>query len=288
VKSLAAFPSVMDMMGRQPQWVESVGDAFLAQPDDVMDSVQRLRVQAQKAGTLKSNEQQKVVTQQSGGTTIVQIEPASPQVVYVPSYNPTVVYGAWPYPAYPPAYYPPPPGSVFATSLVAGIGFGLGVAAVNSMWGGFNWGSHDVNINVNRYNNINVNQRLDVNRSNVNWQHNPRTVATCRTGIRTLRTGSTRSVSRGWPIARRVVSSAWARQVVVCRTSSAWVRAEAVCRTSVTRSVSVRPSRSRAYRPVDSRTFGAERESPGWRAESAAGWRGSSTCRSGRCAQPCA
>ncbi|MEK7320769.1 MAG: DUF3300 domain-containing protein [Pseudomonadota bacterium] len=173
VKSLAAFPSVMDMMGRQPQWVESVGDAFLAQPDDVMDSVQRLRVQAQKAGTLKSNEQQKVVTQQSGGTTIVQIEPASPQVVYVPSYNPTVVYGAWPYPAYPPAYYPPPPGSVFATSLVAGIGFGLGVAAVNSMWGGFNWGSHDVNINVNRYNNINVNQRLDVNRSNVNWQHNP-------------------------------------------------------------------------------------------------------------------
>jgi hypothetical protein len=94
----------------------------------------------------------------------VQIEPANPQVVYVPTYNPTVVYGAWPYPAYPPAYYPPPPGSVFATSLVAGVGFGLGVAAVNSLWGGFDWGHHDVNINVNRYNNINVNQRLDVNR----------------------------------------------------------------------------------------------------------------------------
>ncbi|MGO4762645.1 DUF3300 domain-containing protein [Cupriavidus sp. 2KB_3] len=173
VQSLVAFPSVMDMMGRQPQWVNSVGDAFLAQPDDVMDSVQRLRVQAQKAGTLKTTEQQKVVTQQSGGTTIVQIEPANPQVVYVPTYNPTVVYGAWPYPAYPPAYYPPPPGSVFASALVAGVGFGLGVAAVNSLWGGFNWNSHDVNINVNRYNNINVNQRLDVNRSNVNWQHNP-------------------------------------------------------------------------------------------------------------------
>jgi len=173
VKSLVAFPSVMDLMGRQPQWVQNVGDAFLAQPDDVMDSVQHLRVQAQKAGSLKTNEQQKVVTQQSGGTTIVQIEPASPQVVYVPSYNPTVVYGAWPYPAYPPAYYPPPPGSVFATSLVAGIGFGLGVAAVNSMWGGFNWGNHDVNINVNRYNNVNVNQQLNVNRTNVNWQHNP-------------------------------------------------------------------------------------------------------------------
>ncbi len=173
VQSLVAFPSVMDMLGRQPQWVQSVGDAFLAQPDDVMDSVQRLRVQAQRAGTLKTTEQQKVVTQQSGGTTIVQIEPASPQVVYVPAYNPTVVYGAWPYPAYPPAYYPPPPGSVFASAVVSGIGFGLGVAAVNSLWGGFNWGSHDVNINVNRYNNVNVNRRLDVNRSNVNWQHNP-------------------------------------------------------------------------------------------------------------------
>ncbi|WP_454766849.1 DUF3300 domain-containing protein [Cupriavidus campinensis] len=173
VQSLVAFPSVMDMMGRQPQWVTSVGDAFLAQPNDVMDAVQRLRVQAQKAGALKTTEQQKVVTQQSGGTTIVQIEPASPQVVYVPTYNPTVVYGTWPYPAYPPAYYPPPPGSVFAGAVVAGIGFGLGVAAVNSLWGGFNWGSHDVNINVNRYNNINVNQRLDVNRANVNWQHNP-------------------------------------------------------------------------------------------------------------------
>ncbi|CAG9170189.1 hypothetical protein LMG23992_01503 [Cupriavidus laharis] len=173
VQSLVAFPSVMDMMGREPQWVQSVGDAFLAQPNDVMDSVQRLRRQAQQAGSLKTTEQQKVVTQTTGGTTVVQIEPANPQVVYVPSYNPTVVYGAWPYPAYPPAYYPPPPGSVFATALVSGIGFGLGVAAVNSLWGGFNWGSHDVNINVNRYNNINVNNRLDVNRSNVNWQHNP-------------------------------------------------------------------------------------------------------------------
>lgn len=160
------------MMGRQPQWVQSIGDAFLAQPNDVMDSVQRLRTQAQKAGTLKTTEQQKVVTQTTGGTTVVQIEPANPQVVYVPTYNPTVVYGAWSYPAYPPAYYPPPPGSAFATAVVSGIGFGLGVAAVNSLWGGFDWGHHDVNINVNRYNNINVNQRLDVNRANVNWQHN--------------------------------------------------------------------------------------------------------------------
>ncbi|MGS1104922.1 DUF3300 domain-containing protein [Achromobacter anxifer] len=176
VKSLVAFPSVMDMMGRQPDWVKSVGDAFLAQPDAVMDSVQRLRVQAQKAGNLKSTPQQKVSSSTTNDKTVVVIEPADPQVVYVPSYNPTVVYGAWAYPSYPPYYYPPPPGSVFATSLVAGIGFGLGVAAVNSMWGGFDWGHNDVDIDVNRYNNINVNQRIDRNNINNNrttWQHNP-------------------------------------------------------------------------------------------------------------------
>ncbi|CAB5515342.1 hypothetical protein LMG26857_04408 [Achromobacter anxifer] len=176
VKSLVAFPSVMDMMGRQPDWVKSVGDAFLAQPDAVMDSVQRLRAQAQKAGNLKSTPQQKVTSSTTNDKTVVVIEPADPQVVYVPSYNPTVVYGTWAYPSYPPYYYPPPPGSVFATSLVAGVGFGLGVAAVNSMWGGFDWGHNDVDINVNRYNNINVNQRINngnINSNKATWQHNP-------------------------------------------------------------------------------------------------------------------
>ncbi|HYP86207.1 DUF3300 domain-containing protein [Variovorax sp.] len=170
VKSLVGFPSVMDLMGRQPDWVVQVGNAFLDQPDDVMDSVQRLRRQAQAAGSLKSNEQQTVTVQSQGPSQIIEIAPANPQVVYVPQYNPTAVYGAWPYPAYPPYYYPPYPGSVFATSLVAGIGFGLGVAAIDSMWGGFDWGRNDVNINVNRYNNINVNNRLRANQTN--FQHN--------------------------------------------------------------------------------------------------------------------
>ncbi|WP_332612554.1 DUF3300 domain-containing protein [Achromobacter sp. ESBL13] len=174
VKSLVAFPSVMDMMGRQPDWVKSVGDAFLAQPDAVMDSVQRLRTQAQKAGNLKSTPQQTVTSSTTNDKTVVVIQPTDPQVVYVPSYNPSVVYGAWAYPTYPPYYYPPPPGSVFGTALVSGIGFGLGVAAVNSMWGGFDWGHNDVDIDVNRYNNINVNQRIDNARNNnVSWKHNP-------------------------------------------------------------------------------------------------------------------
>lgn len=175
VKSLVAFPSVMDMMGREPKWVKSVGDAFLAQSEGVMDSVQRLRTQAQNSGNLKSTPQQTVKTTTENEKTVVVIEPADPQVVYVPSYNPTVVYGTWAYPSYPPYYYPPPPGSMFATSLVAGIGFGLGVAAINSMWGDANWGHGDIDIDVDRYNNINVNNRLDRNNVSNNrstWQHN--------------------------------------------------------------------------------------------------------------------
>jgi hypothetical protein len=174
VQSLVAFPPVIAQMGAHPDWVRNVGDAFLAQPDDVMNSVQRLRAQAQKAGNLKSTEQQKVVVQQSAPTTtIIQIEPADPQVVYVPSYNPTVVYGTWAYPAYPPPYYPPPPGYYHpvATGLAAGLAFGTGIAVANSLWGGCDWGHNDVNINVNRYNNMNVNNRISGN-GNTNWNHN--------------------------------------------------------------------------------------------------------------------
>jgi hypothetical protein len=174
VQSLVAFPQVIAQMGAHPDWVRNVGDAFLAQPDDVMNSVQRLRAQAQKAGNLKSTEQQKVIVQQSAPeTTIIQIEPANPQVVYVPTYNPAVVYGTWAYPAYPPPYYPPPPGYYHpvATGLAAGLAFGTGIAIADSLWGGCDWGHNDVNINVNRYNHLNVNNRISGN-GNTNWNHN--------------------------------------------------------------------------------------------------------------------
>jgi hypothetical protein len=88
VQSLVAFPQVLATMASKPDWVTQLGNAFIAQPNDVMDSVQRLRKQAQQAGNLKSNEQQKVVVEQ----TTIQIQPTNPQVVYVPTYNPTVVY----------------------------------------------------------------------------------------------------------------------------------------------------------------------------------------------------
>ena len=102
VKSLAAFPTTLAMMNEKLDWTQKLGDAFLGQQKEVMAAVQRLRTKAQAAGNLKSSKEQTVTTEQQGGTTVIKIEPADPQVVYVPTYNPTVVYGPWPYPAYPP------------------------------------------------------------------------------------------------------------------------------------------------------------------------------------------
>lgn len=115
MKSLVAFPQLMTLMGENTEWVQNLGDAFLAQPQDVMDSVQRLRLLAQQTGSLKSTPQQTVTstpkksvaaapsttssaTKSSAvsaapASTVIKIEPADPQVVYVPSYNPATVYG---------------------------------------------------------------------------------------------------------------------------------------------------------------------------------------------------
>jgi hypothetical protein len=202
VASLVAFPEVLVTLGEKPDYVKNLGDAFLAQPEDVMASVQRLRAAAQKAGNLKTNEQIKVTVdptpplQQAATppttTTVVQappvtqtiiIEPAQPQVVYVPTYNPTVVYGPWWYPSYPPYYYPPPPGywwsRPIAAGVATGIAWGVGIGVSNALWGGCNWGRGDVDINVNRYNNINVNKQINANANRTNWSHstNHRTTA---------------------------------------------------------------------------------------------------------------
>jgi hypothetical protein len=171
VTSLVAFPQVLATMGQKPEWVQDLGDAFLAQPNDTMDAVQRLRKAAQAAGQLKSNEQQKVVVQNpTPQQSVIVIEPAQPQVVYVPMYNPTVVYGAWPYPSYPPYYIPPPPGYYVGNALLTGMAFGAGLAITNSLWGGYNWGRNDVDIDINRYNNVNVNRRITNNERN--FTHN--------------------------------------------------------------------------------------------------------------------
>ena len=175
VQSLVAFPQVIITMGDKPDWVREMGDAFLDQPQDVMDSVQRLRVAAQKAGNLKSSEQVTVkVEQPEPAKQVIVIEQPRPEIVYVPSYNPAYVYGPWWYPAYPPYYYPPPPGYWFSVGISTGIAWGVSIGVANAMWGGVNWGRGDVNINVNKFNNINVSSnRLDVNGGKANWRHDP-------------------------------------------------------------------------------------------------------------------
>ena len=164
VKSLAAFPTVLQMMNEKLDMTQKLGDAFLGQQKDVMDAVQRLRAKAQVAGNLKSGKEQTITTEQDGNTTIIMIEPAQPDVVYVPSYSTMVVYGPWPYPMYPPYYYPPPPGYA-----PGGIFFGFTVGIIiGSAWGHCNWRGGSVSINVNNYNRVN-----HTNISNGNWQHSP-------------------------------------------------------------------------------------------------------------------
>ena len=172
VKSLAATPSVLTMMSTKLDWTQKLGDAVLAQQPDVMDAVQRLRTKAQANNKLTSTKEQKVSVTQEQNKQVIVIEPTVPDTVYVPYYDPAVVYGGWPYPAYPPYYFPPPlgyvPGAILATGIAFGAGYAVGRwASGGNYWGGgVNWGGN--NINVNR--SVNVN---NVNINSNNWQHNP-------------------------------------------------------------------------------------------------------------------
>ena len=168
VKSLTQFPEVLELMSKDLEWTQKLGDAVLANEADVMDQIQYLRDKADEAGNLKSNKQQTVTkkSSSSGGRKYIYIESAGPDVVYVPVYEPTVVYGSWWYPAYPPYYWPPPRGGAF----VSGFFWGAGVAVSSSIWGwgNCNWGSSNININVNKYNKINVNRaKITSNK----WKH---------------------------------------------------------------------------------------------------------------------
>ncbi len=173
VQSLVAFPQVLTMMSEKPADVQRLGDAFLADPARVMDRVQFMRKKAQEAGNLKTTEQQKVsTTQTDNGQTAIIIEPAQPEKVYVPVYQPTV-YGSWWYPAYPPYYWAPPPYYYPTGGFVAGVFWGAAIVGIsNGLWGGCNWGRGDVDINVNRYNNINVNNKISGSGNKTNWNHN--------------------------------------------------------------------------------------------------------------------
>jgi hypothetical protein len=145
IKALAIFPPILRMMDANLDWTEQLGDSFVAQQADVMDTIQRLRQQAAAAGTLWSNAQQRVTEEGQG----IAIEPANPAYVYPPVYNPSVAYGTWPSPEYPPFdIVPPDYGAGFA--LPFGIGFGAGLAVVQPLWCrcGFDWARRRIRFHV--------------------------------------------------------------------------------------------------------------------------------------------
>ncbi len=144
VKSLVAFPQAMNMLGNKLDWTQKLGDAYLAQPADLMQAVQSLRLRAKQAGNLQSS-QQVAVTSDADANII--IAPANPQIVYVPTYNPTMVYGAWPYAAYPPypAYDP----------MWGAMSFGVGMAVGAAFWATPNWGTGSIQVNNANFNNFN-------------------------------------------------------------------------------------------------------------------------------------
>ena len=143
VKSLVAFPRVLAMMDQRLDWTQELGEAFLEQEPYVMDTVQRLRERARAAGNLASNEG--MLVSQQGGTII--IEPANPLLVYVPYYDPLLVYGGWWWPAYPPVRWAPWPGYAVRPGISVGIYLGGGVRiSTGFFFGAFDWHRRQVNI----------------------------------------------------------------------------------------------------------------------------------------------
>jgi hypothetical protein len=163
VKSLVPFPQVLHMMDSNLGWTEQLGDAFLSDRNAVMDSVQRLRKQAEASGNLHTSSYQTVKTQ---GQAVV-IEPVGPEIVYVPVYDPFIVYGVWLYPEFPPFYFP----GFFDVVVAVRPGFGwCRFVIVGPLWGWgrWDWGRQNVFINHNRFNELNTGApRIDSD----TWRH---------------------------------------------------------------------------------------------------------------------
>jgi Protein of unknown function (DUF3300) len=168
VKALTAFPQVLAMMDERLEWTERLGDVFIAQQPQVMETVQSLRQKAYAAGNLASNAQTYVYPQ---GDTLA-IAPASPQVVYVPYYDPWTVYGPWWWPAYPPAVWAPWPGYVVYPGFVFAWGVGVTIGP-RFFFSACDWRARRITV----VNVVNV-THVTVNRSSVSprptvWQHDP-------------------------------------------------------------------------------------------------------------------
>jgi hypothetical protein len=153
VKSLVPFPQVLHMMASQLDWTESLGEAFIADPNAVADSIQRLRRQAEAAGELRTTPQE-VVTDQDG---VITITPTSSDTVDVPDYEPSVVYGSWPNPDYPPDFFP----DYFGSCAYDEFGYcWLAVPIIAPLWGWdhWDWRRHRLDIDQDRFARLNHGQ----------------------------------------------------------------------------------------------------------------------------------
>jgi hypothetical protein len=174
VQATAVVPDLLKRLTEDITWTHNLGNAFLEQQSDVMAAVQRLRKKAKDAGKLDNSEQQKVETKVVESQTIIEIQPTSTSVVYVPTYSPTVIWGPPMYYPYPPIYYPPYYGGAW-------LGFGVGIAVgigISGGWGyGCGWGGGGNNVYINHNNNFvktnNIRTGNTGNVGNGNWNHNP-------------------------------------------------------------------------------------------------------------------
>ncbi len=178
IQALAGLPDVVKHLAESIKWTSELGNAFLAQQSDVMDAVQRMRTRAKDNGKLKSTEQITVETKSVESKNVIVIEQANPQVIYVPSYDPAIVWGPAPVYAYPPVYYPP--AGYYAAGMALSFGVGVAMGAFwSGGWGwGSGWGGNNVNINNNNYfnrNGANIGNGNRVGGGNraTQWQHNP-------------------------------------------------------------------------------------------------------------------
>jgi hypothetical protein len=169
VKSLTHFPLILARMNAQIGETSMLGNAFLDQQADVMDTIQKLRVSARAAGNLETTREQTVIADEA----VIRIEPANPRVIYVPAYSPSLVYGTWWYPAYPPfaAWYPiwyPPTGFVtFSSGLWVGAAIG---------WCDFSWHHRTVNVyhhHTRRFYTKDHFRRRNYRPGPYAWRHNP-------------------------------------------------------------------------------------------------------------------
>lgn len=141
VKALVAFPQILAVMDEKLTWMEQLGDAFLSQREQVMETIQGLRQKAADAGNLESDDHQRV---SYTGSTII-ITSVDPSFIYVPYYNPMVIYGTWWWPTYTPVYWAPWHGYYVDSGFYAGFTWGLGThIASRWFWSGFNWPSYQI------------------------------------------------------------------------------------------------------------------------------------------------